>query len=108
MGVCLDCAFSKPLGLDIPTIFHSLSHRIRTFPFFHRLQFLDSYRRDSGATILFASHDMREVELLCDEVILLRRGKLVERGTPQSLLDKYDHKRLEEVFIQVNRSGSAE
>ena len=71
-------------------------------------EFLDSYRRDSGATILFASHDMREVELLCDEVILLRRGKLVERGTPQSLLDKYDHKRLEEVFIQVNRSGSAE
>lgn len=71
-------------------------------------EFLDSYRRDSGATILFASHDMREVELLCDEVILLRRGKLVERGTPQSLLDKYDHKRLEEVFIQVNRSGGAE
>ena len=71
-------------------------------------EFLDSYRRDSGATILFASHDMREVELLCDEVILLRRGKLVERGTPQSLLDKYDHKRLEEVFIQVNRSGLAE
>ena len=39
-------------------------------------EFLDSYRRDSGATILFASHDMREVELLCDEVILLRRGKI--------------------------------
>ena len=71
-------------------------------------EFLDSYRRDSGATILLASHDMREVELLCDEVILLRRGKLVESGTPQSLLEKYDHKRLEEVFIQVNRSGGAE
>ncbi len=71
-------------------------------------EFLDSYRRDRGATILFASHDMREVELLCDEVILLRRGKCVESGTPQSLLDKYDHERLEEVFIQVNRSGGAE
>ena len=71
-------------------------------------EFLDSYRRDSGATILLASHDMREVELLCDEIILLRRGKLVERGTPQSLLDKYDHKRLEEVFIEVSKSGLAE
>ena len=35
-------------------------------------ELLDAYRKESGATILFASHDMREVELLCDEVILLR------------------------------------
>jgi len=71
-------------------------------------ELLDSYRRESGATILFASHDMREVELLCDEVILLRQGKLVECGTPQSLLDKYDHKTLEEVFLQVSRSEETE
>ena len=71
-------------------------------------ELLDSYRRQSGATILFASHDMREVELLCDEAILLRQGKLVERGTPRSLLEKYGHKTLEEVFLQVSRSGSGE
>jgi ABC-2 type transport system ATP-binding protein len=71
-------------------------------------ELLDSYRRESGATILFASHDMREVELLCDEAILLRQGKLVERGTPRSLLEKYGHKTLEEVFLQVSRSGSDE
>lgn len=71
-------------------------------------ELLDSYRKESGSTILLASHDMREVELLCDEVILLRKGKLVERGTPQSLLDKYDHKTLEEVFLQVSRSGGSE
>lgn len=71
-------------------------------------ELLDSYRRQSGATILFASHDMREVELLCDEAILLRQGKLVERGTPRSLLAKYGHKTLEEVFLQVSRSGSGE
>ena len=71
-------------------------------------ELLDSYRRQSGATILFASHDMREVELLCDEAILLRQGKLVERGTPRSLLEKYGHKTLEEVFLQVSRSDSGE
>lgn len=67
-------------------------------------ELLDAYRKESGATILFASHDMREVELLCDEVILLRQGKLVEHGSPESLLEKYDHKTLEEVFLQVSRS----
>jgi ABC-2 type transport system ATP-binding protein len=71
-------------------------------------ELLDSYRRESGATILFASHDMREVELLCDEAILLRQGKLVERGSPQSLLEKYGHKTLEEVFLQVSRSEGNE
>ena len=49
---------------------------------------LDSYRKSTGATILFASHDMKEVELLCDEVILLKQGRLVERGSPSSLLAK--------------------
>ena len=66
---------------------------------------LDSYRKSTGATILFASHDMKEVELLCDEVILLKQGRLVERGSPSSLLAKYDYDTLEDVFLQVNRQG---
>lgn len=68
-------------------------------------ELLDQYRKQSGATILFASHDMREVELLCDEVLLLRQGKLVEKGSPRELLSKYDHKTLEEVFLQVSKQG---
>ena len=69
---------------------------------------LDQYRKESGATILFASHDMREVELLCDDVLLLRQGKLVEKGSPRELLSKYDHQTLEEVFLQVSKQGGEE
>ena len=69
---------------------------------------LDQYRKESGATILFASHDMREVELLCDEVLLLSQGKLVEKGSPRELLFKYDHQTLEEVFLQVSKQGGEE
>ena len=69
---------------------------------------LDQYRKETGATILFASHDMREVELLCDEVLLLSRGRLVEKGPPRELLSKYDHQTLEEVFLQVSNQGEGE
>ena len=67
---------------------------------------LGQYRKERGTTILFASHDMREVELLCDEALLMRRGKLVVKGSPKSLLEKFERDTLEEVFLQVNREGS--
>jgi ABC-2 type transport system ATP-binding protein len=67
---------------------------------------LGQYRKERGTTILFASHDMREVELLCDEALLMRKGKLVVKGTPKSLLEKFERDTLEEVFLQVNREGS--
>ena len=46
---------------------------------------------------------MREVEQLCDNVLLLKKGKLVEEGTPPSLLKKYGRKTLEEVFLDISR-----
>jgi ABC-2 type transport system ATP-binding protein len=46
---------------------------------------------------------MKEVEQLCENVLLLRRGKLVEEGSPEALLQKYDRKTLEEVFLDVSR-----
>ena len=49
------------------------------------------------------SHDMTEVEQLCEKVILLRNGKLVEDDSPKSLLKKYDRQTLEEVFLDINR-----
>ena len=61
-------------------------------------EFLQEYRNRRKATILFASHDMREVELLCDDAILMKEGKLVEHGTPTELLAKYRRRNLEEVF----------
>ena len=67
---------------------------------------LGQYRKERGTTILFASHDMREVELLCDEALLMRKGQLVVKGSPKSLLEKFERDTLEEVFLQVNREGS--
>lgn len=64
------------------------------------------YRKDRGATILFASHDMREVELMCDFALLMKKGKLIEKGTPQALLERYERNTLEEVFLQVNKDDS--
>ena len=69
---------------------------------------LDHYCKKRNATIMFASHDMREVELLCDEVLLLSQGELVEQGSPRELLSKYDHETLEEVFLQVSKQSARE
>lgn len=70
-------------------------------------ELLRQYRDKVGATILFASHDMREVELLCDKALLMKKGKLVEEGTPTQLLEKYNRDNLEDVFLQVNRREEA-
>ena len=67
---------------------------------------LGQYRKERGTTILFASHDMREVELLCDEALLMRQGKLVVKGSPKSLVEKLERDTLEEVFLQVNREDA--
>ena len=65
--------------------------------------YLETYQADSGATILLASHNMSEVERLCDDVIMLRAGKIVDRGTPRSLLNRYGRQNMEEVFIDIAR-----
>ncbi|MCZ6732529.1 MAG: ABC transporter ATP-binding protein [Gammaproteobacteria bacterium] len=65
--------------------------------------YLETYQAGSGATILLASHNMSEVERLCDDVIILRAGKIVDRGTPRSLLDRYGRQNMEEVFIDIAR-----
>ncbi|MDA1048714.1 MAG: ABC transporter ATP-binding protein [Verrucomicrobia bacterium] len=70
--------------------------------------FLKSYCKERGATILLASHDMREVELICDDVLLLRRGKLVERGSPVDLLKRFGRKTLDDVFLDVARGQNGE
>ena len=64
---------------------------------------LEQYRKRTGATILLASHNMSEVERLCDDVLMLRRGRLVDRGTPADLLSRYGRRNMEEVFIDIAR-----
>jgi ABC-2 type transport system ATP-binding protein len=68
-------------------------------------RFLKGYQHQSGATFLMASHNMLEVERMCDDVIVLRRGEIVDRGSPAALLARYGRKTLEEVFIDVARAA---
>ncbi len=65
--------------------------------------YLDAYRRRSGATILLASHNMAEVERLCDQVLMMRSGKIVDRGGPRALIERYGRQNLEEVFLDIAR-----
>ena len=64
---------------------------------------LETYRRDRGATILLASHNMAEVERLCDRVIFLDRGEIVEDATPAALRARFGRDSLEAVFLDVTR-----
>jgi ABC-2 type transport system ATP-binding protein len=64
---------------------------------------LDNYRRRHGATILLASHNMSEVERLCDRVIILKRGRIEDDDSPSAILSRYNRATLEEVFLDVAR-----
>ncbi len=65
---------------------------------------LERYRTDSGCTILLASHNMAEVERLCDDVIMLKQGQIVDRGAPPDLLERYGRENLEDVFLDIARN----
>jgi len=64
---------------------------------------LERYRAETGCAILLASHNMAEVERLCDEVIMLKAGRAVDRGSPAELLARYRRDDLEEVFLDIAR-----
>jgi ABC-2 type transport system ATP-binding protein len=68
---------------------------------------LERYRVERGATILLASHNMAEVERLCERVIIMKRGGIEDDDTPERLLQRYGRATLEEVFLDVAR-GRAE
>lgn len=64
---------------------------------------LENYRKDRGATILLASHNMMEVERLCERVIMMKRGVIVDDGSPEELLARYGRETLEDVFLDIAR-----
>jgi ABC-2 type transport system ATP-binding protein len=70
--------------------------------------YLEDYRARTGATILLASHNMAEVERLCSQVLMMKEGQIVDRGSPDELIDRYGRTNLEEVFLQIARSRLAE
>jgi len=64
---------------------------------------LEHYRRERGATLLLASHNMAEVERLCDRVIMLKTGRIEDDDTPSRLINRYGRRNLEEVFLDIAR-----
>ena len=70
--------------------------------------YLESYRDRTGATMFIASHNMAEVERLCSDVIVLRAGRLIDHGSPQALLARYDRATLEDVFLDIARGHGGE
>ena len=65
--------------------------------------FIEDYASKKGATILLASHNMNEVERLCNEVMMMKNGKIIDKGTCNSLINKHGRKNLEETFLKIVR-----
>jgi len=70
--------------------------------------YLEQYQRRTGCTMLLASHHMGEVERMCDDVIMLRAGLVVDQGSPQALIDRYGRGNMEEVFLDIARGRGDE
>jgi len=69
---------------------------------------LENYCRQRRATVLLASHNMAEVERLCERVIIMKRGRIEDDDTPSKLLTRYGRRTLEEVFLDVARASGVE
>jgi ABC-2 type transport system ATP-binding protein len=69
---------------------------------------LETYRKTHGATILLASHNMPEVERLCDRVIIMKRGRIEDDDSPDNIMVRYNRTTLEEVFLDVARGRVGE
>ena len=69
---------------------------------------LESYCQQRGATILLASHNMLEVERLCDRVIIMKRGRIEDDDSPEGIMARYNRTTLEQVFLDVARGRTQE
>ncbi len=88
----------KILFLDEPTA--SLDPDIGDFV----RKYIEEYKSINKISVLLASHNMKEVEMLCDQVIMMKEGKIVDRGTCQSLIDKHGRNNLEDTFLKLARN----
>ena len=65
--------------------------------------YIESFASKKGTTILLASHNMNEVERLCNEVMMMKNGKIIDKGTCKSLITKHGRRNLEETFLKIVR-----
>ena len=88
----------KLLFLDEPTA--SLDPDIGDFV----RQYLEKYKNENDLTVLLASHNMNEVERLCNKIIMMKQGSIVDEGTCEELIKKHGRKNLEDTFLKIARS----
>ena len=88
----------KLLFLDEPTA--SLDPDVGDFV----REYIERYKRNNELTILLASHNMREVERLCNKIVMMKQGKIVDSGTCEQLIKKHGRENLEETFLKIARS----
>ena len=65
--------------------------------------YIEDFASKKGTTILLASHNMNEVERLCGEVMMMKNGQIIDKGTCESLINKHGRKNLEETFLKIVR-----
>ena len=90
----------KLLFLDEPTA--SLDPDVGDFV----REYIEKYKKNNELTILLASHNMNEVERLCNNVIMMKHGKIVDSGTCGELIVKHGRENLEDTFLKIARRGS--
>ena len=66
--------------------------------------FIEKISSEKKMSILLASHNMNEVKRLCKSILMMKDGKIIDRGTPSEIINKHGKKNLEEVFLKLNRS----
>jgi ABC-2 type transport system ATP-binding protein len=88
----------KLLFLDEPTA--SLDPDVGDFV----RKYIEEYKINNELTILLASHNMNEVQRLCDDIIMMKEGKIVDSGTCDELIKKHGRKNLEDTFLKIARS----
>jgi len=88
----------KLLFLDEPTA--SLDPDVGDFV----REYLEKYKSKNELTILLASHNMKEVERLCDNIIMMKKGAIVDHGTCKALIEKHGRDNLEDTFLKIARS----
>ena len=90
----------KLLFLDEPTA--SLDPDVGDFV----REYLEKYKKSNELTILLASHNMGEVERLCDDIIMMKKGRIVDKGTCSELIKKHGRENLEDTFLKIARSDN--
>ena len=88
----------KLLFLDEPTA--SLDPDVGDFV----REYLEKYKKKNELTMLLASHNMKEVERLCNNIVMMKQGKIVDQGTCDELIIKHGRKNLEDTFLKIARS----